>query len=72
MDTRKIGGSFLSVDPADQRLVALMVACAHASGLTVVEEGVEDAEVLDRLSADTCDAARGFHLRALCGPMRPG
>ncbi|SDP32227.1 diguanylate cyclase (GGDEF) domain-containing protein [Klenkia soli] len=62
VDTLKVDGSFVSADPADQRLVALMVATAHASGLTVVAEGVEHAAVLDRLAADACDAAQGFHL----------
>jgi EAL domain-containing protein (putative c-di-GMP-specific phosphodiesterase class I) len=62
VDTLKVDGRFLSTDPADQRLVALMVATAHASGLTVVAEGVEQAAVLDRLAADSCDAAQGFHV----------
>ncbi len=64
VDTLKVDGAFVSADPADQRLVALMVATAHASGLTVVAEGVEHAEVLERLAADACDAAQGFHLSA--------
>jgi diguanylate cyclase (GGDEF)-like protein len=64
VDTLKVDGSFLSTDPDDQRLVALMVAAAHASGLTVVAECVEAAEVLDRLAADSCDAAQGHHVSA--------
>jgi len=64
VDTLKVDGRFLSADPADQRLVALMVATAHASGLTVVAEGVEHAAVLDRLAIDRCDAAQGYHLSA--------
>ncbi|GHE07648.1 putative bifunctional diguanylate cyclase/phosphodiesterase [Klenkia taihuensis] len=64
VDTLKVDGSFLSADPVDQQLVALMVATAHASGLTVVAEGVEHADVLTRLAADACDAAQGFHLSA--------
>ncbi|MCO7220752.1 EAL domain-containing protein [Klenkia sp. PcliD-1-E] len=64
VDTLKVDGRFLSTDPADQRLVALMVATAHASGLTVVAEGVEDAEALGRLASEACDAAQGFHLSA--------
>ncbi|WP_207507820.1 putative bifunctional diguanylate cyclase/phosphodiesterase [Klenkia brasiliensis] len=72
VDTLKVDGSFLSADPADQRLVALMVATAHASGLTVVAEGVERADVLDRLAADACDAAQGFHLSAPLPPVEAG
>ncbi len=64
VDTLKVDGAFISADPADQQLVALMVATAHASGLTVVAEGVEHADVLARLAADACDAAQGFHLSA--------
>ncbi|WP_133379196.1 putative bifunctional diguanylate cyclase/phosphodiesterase [Klenkia marina] len=64
VDALKVAPSLLSADPADQRVVALVVAAAHASGLTVVAGGVEEAEVLDRLAADACDAAQGHHLSA--------
>ncbi len=38
------------------------VDLAHRLGLTVVAEGVEDAQTLAILAALGCDTAQGFHL----------
>jgi EAL domain-containing protein (putative c-di-GMP-specific phosphodiesterase class I) len=50
VDTLKIDRSFVaSPDPAHQELVRLIVASAHAFGLSVVAEGIEYQHQADRL-----------------------
>jgi diguanylate cyclase len=34
---------------------------SHSLGLRIVAEGVEDAEVLERLKSMGCDLGQGFH-----------
>ncbi len=49
----------------DERVAAIVrstVNLAHALGLTVVAEGVEDETALSLLAAVNCDTAQGYHL----------
>jgi EAL domain-containing protein (putative c-di-GMP-specific phosphodiesterase class I) len=63
VDTLKIDRSFVASDePGHRELVALIIRAAHTFGLTVVAEGVEEPEQLDRLRADACDHAQGYLL----------
>ncbi|SEP26975.1 putative bifunctional diguanylate cyclase/phosphodiesterase [Trujillonella endophytica] len=63
VDTLKIDRSFIgSTDPGHEELVALMIRAAHTFGLTVVAEGVEEPEQLERLRAESCDSAQGYLL----------
>jgi diguanylate cyclase (GGDEF)-like protein len=62
--TIKIDRSFvthLAHDTSGQVLVKAIVDLAHEFGLIAVAEGVEDAEVIDRLRAMGCDIAQGYH-----------
>ncbi|WP_432572325.1 putative bifunctional diguanylate cyclase/phosphodiesterase [Kineococcus sp. SYSU DK005] len=53
-------------DPAAAAIVASTVGLAHALGLRVVAEGVEDPATLARLSALGCDETQGYlHARPL-------
>ena len=63
VDTLKIDRSFVSsLDPRQRGLVRLMIDAAHAFGLSVVAEGVEDAETLQALRDLGCDTAQGFFM----------
>ena len=65
VDEVKLDRSFVSraVDSdMDQAIVAKVAELAHALGLTVVAEGVETGQVLDRLAALGCDQAQGWHV----------
>ena len=65
VDEVKLDRSFVSraVDSdMDQAIVAKTAELAHALGLTVVAEGVETAQVLDRLTTLGCDQAQGWHV----------
>jgi diguanylate cyclase len=62
--TIKIDRSFvtnLANDPSGQVLVKAIVDLAHEFGLVAVAEGVEDADVIERLKVMGCDIAQGFH-----------
>ncbi|MDQ6874927.1 MAG: bifunctional diguanylate cyclase/phosphodiesterase [Actinomycetota bacterium] len=61
----KIDKSFvipMRVSTNDAAIVRVIVDLAHTLGLTVVAEGVEDAETWDALAALGCDTAQGFLL----------
>jgi EAL domain-containing protein (putative c-di-GMP-specific phosphodiesterase class I)/CheY-like chemotaxis protein len=61
----KIDRSFvdgLGRDPEATAIVAAITAMAHAMGLSVVAEGVEDADQLAVLRSLGCDEAQGFYL----------
>src|SRR4051794_7019184 len=61
IDRLKIDRSFIaSPDPAHLELVRLIVAAAHAFGLTVVAEGIELAEQLDSLDRAGVDSGQGY------------
>jgi diguanylate cyclase (GGDEF)-like protein len=61
VDGIKIDRSFLSsTHPAAGRLLSLIVQAAHAFGLPVVAEGVENADQLVRLRSADCESAQGY------------
>lgn len=65
----KIDRSFVTgmlSDENDEAIVSATIQLAHSLGLDVVAEGIEDADVLDRLRALGCDFGQGFHL---CRPL---
>jgi EAL domain-containing protein (putative c-di-GMP-specific phosphodiesterase class I) len=64
VNTLKIDKTFvlnLADDEADQRIVRSSIQLAHGFGMTVVAEGVESEEVVERLREYSCDYAQGFH-----------
>lgn len=62
VDTLKIDRSFIdTTDPGKRKLVKLMIGAAHAFGLRVIAEGVEDDETLAFLIEIGCDRAQGYH-----------
>ncbi|MGO9559259.1 MAG: putative bifunctional diguanylate cyclase/phosphodiesterase [Acidimicrobiales bacterium] len=63
LDCLKIDKSFvddLTTSPEDAVIVASVVSLAHALGLEVVAEGVEDENQLAALEATACDMFQGF------------
>jgi EAL domain-containing protein (putative c-di-GMP-specific phosphodiesterase class I) len=61
VDTVKIDRSFISSAGAGgMELVTLMINAAHAFGLEVVAEGIEDREQLDALQTLACDSGQGY------------
>jgi EAL domain-containing protein (putative c-di-GMP-specific phosphodiesterase class I) len=65
----KLDRSFLQAVPVDTHNAAIVrstVQLAHALGLPIVAEGVEDAEALGWLRDIGCDIGQGFHL---CRPL---
>ena len=64
IDELKIDRSFIVLVTADPRSAAIVrstIELAHALGLKVVAEGVEDQAALDALAAVGCDYAQGYH-----------
>jgi diguanylate cyclase (GGDEF)-like protein len=61
VDTLKIDKSFISsAGPGAGDLVKLMINAAHAFGLRVVAEGIEDADQLETLRQLACDSGQGY------------
>ena len=61
----KIDRSFVTNmlnDENDEAIVIATIQLAHSMGLDIVAEGIEDAEVLQRLSELNCDYAQGRHI----------
>ena len=61
----KIDRSFVEGVGNDQRSTALVqhsIDLGHALGMSVVAEGIETAEVYDRLQAMGCDLAQGYFI----------
>jgi EAL domain-containing protein (putative c-di-GMP-specific phosphodiesterase class I) len=50
----------LEQKPEDQALVTAIIAMAHALGLKVVAEGVENRAQLNLLATKQCDMVQGF------------
>jgi EAL domain-containing protein (putative c-di-GMP-specific phosphodiesterase class I) len=67
LDRTFIEGLALGHDPRNRALVGSTISLAHALGLRVVAEGVEDEESLELLSDLECDLAQGY----LIGRPRP-
>ncbi len=64
-DELKLDRSFVSAmlkDRADRRIARLVIDLAHAFGMTVVAEGVEDADTYRLLAKLGCDHAQGFFI----------
>jgi diguanylate cyclase (GGDEF)-like protein/PAS domain S-box-containing protein len=65
VDSLKIDSSFiagLGRDWGDTAIVSGTIDLAHALGLTVIAEGVETAEQLERLKELNCDLVQGYYL----------
>ena len=61
----KIDQSFvrnMKTDASDAMIVRSTIDLAHNLGLTVVAEGVEDAQVWELLRELHCDQAQGYHM----------
>jgi diguanylate cyclase (GGDEF)-like protein/PAS domain S-box-containing protein len=64
-DTLKIDKSFIEADAADERasiILQAIMSMAHALGLTIVAEGIENQEQVDRLGELACDLGQGFFI----------
>ena len=64
IDELKIDRSFIARITTDRRSGAIVrstIELAHALGLKVVAEGIEDQEALAAVAAFGCDFAQGFH-----------
>jgi len=64
VDELKIDKSFVMnmESEKDEAIVRTSIELAHQCGLSVVAEGVEDAQVLERLHALGCESAQGYHI----------
>jgi diguanylate cyclase (GGDEF)-like protein/PAS domain S-box-containing protein len=66
----KLAGSFVEglrterADPVDEQIVSSLVDMAHALGLSVTAEGVEEVIQVDRLRHLGCDLAQGYYFAA--------
>jgi diguanylate cyclase len=72
VDEIKIDRSFvaaMATEASSAAIVSSTVDLAHALGLRVVAEGIEDEATWTRLRAVGCDAAQGYHLSR---PLPPG
>jgi diguanylate cyclase len=61
----KIDKSFVELMHKDQRteqLVRAMIDVAHRLGLEAVAEGVENQQILEKVTDMGCDMAQGFHI----------
>ena len=64
VDELKLDRSFvagISTDPRSAAIVRSTVELAHALGLQVVAEGIEDQDALDAVASFDCDYAQGYH-----------
>jgi diguanylate cyclase len=64
VDELKLDRSFvagISTDPRSAAIVRSTIELAHALGLKVVAEGIEDQVTLDAVASFDCDYAQGFH-----------
>ncbi|HEX7299887.1 MAG TPA: bifunctional diguanylate cyclase/phosphodiesterase [Solirubrobacteraceae bacterium] len=72
VDEIKIDRSFvaaMATDASSAAIVSSTVDLAHALGLRVVAEGIEDEATWTRLRTVGCDAAQGYYLAK---PLAPG
>ncbi|WP_207500579.1 putative bifunctional diguanylate cyclase/phosphodiesterase [Klenkia soli] len=73
VDTLKIDRSFIASDePSHRTLVGMMIHAAHAFGLTVVAEGVEEPCQLEALRAESCDQVQGYLMSRPVPPAQAG
>ena len=59
--------SELALNPMDECLIRSMIHLAQQLGLSVVAEGIEDAEACVRLHSMGCDQGQGFYFTAALG-----
>jgi diguanylate cyclase (GGDEF)-like protein/PAS domain S-box-containing protein len=63
LDAIKIDRSFVTrLRPDDEAIVRSIIRLGHDLGLEVIGEGVETAEVWERLRQFECDLLQGYHL----------
>ncbi|MFD1373318.1 putative bifunctional diguanylate cyclase/phosphodiesterase [Actinoplanes sichuanensis] len=63
VDDLKLDRAFVSrcgVDPRSAAIVHSTVQLAHSLGMQIVAEGVEDADIFERLRGYGCDLAQGY------------
>ena len=63
--TLKIDRAFVAdilENTKDQAITEAIIALGHKLGLSVLAEGIENAEVWQRLSSLNCDEGQGYHL----------
>jgi diguanylate cyclase (GGDEF)-like protein len=64
-DTLKVDKSFIDTDSRDQRAGVILhsvIGMAHALGLAIVAEGIENQRQVDRLGELGCDYGQGFFI----------
>ena len=64
-DTLKVDRSFIAADAQDDRASTILesiIAMGHALGLTIVAEGIEGQDQVDRLGALGCDLGQGYFI----------
>jgi EAL domain-containing protein (putative c-di-GMP-specific phosphodiesterase class I) len=64
VDELKLDRSFvasISTDPRSTAIVRSTIELAHALGLRVVAEGIENRRTLDAVASFDCDYAQGYH-----------
>ena len=64
-DTLKVDRSFIGDEAGDPRAVVILeaiIALGHALGLTIVAEGIENQEQVDRLGLLGCDLGQGYFI----------
>jgi diguanylate cyclase (GGDEF)-like protein len=64
-DTLKVDRSFVSPDAQDHRAATILqsiIAMGHALDLTIVAEGIETQEQVDRLGGLGCDLGQGYFI----------
>jgi EAL domain-containing protein (putative c-di-GMP-specific phosphodiesterase class I) len=59
--------SELALNPMDACLIRSMIHLAQQLGLSVIAEGIEDAEACVRLQSMGCDQGQGFYFTAALG-----
>jgi len=70
VDKRFIGT--IAIDEKDQQIVKTVIALAHALGMRVVAEGVDNAEALIVVRDLGCEMAQGFYIgRPMRGDLVP-
>lgn len=72
VDSVKIDRSFLQRTDESSRLLPLIIEAAHAFQLSVIAEGVENADQLAALQAGGCESAQGFLLGRPAAPTEVG
>ncbi len=73
LDVLKIDQAFIKdllVEPQDAAIVESTISLAHRLGMSVVAEGVEEAEHLNWLIEHGCDATQGYYFSPPLNPSK--